>query len=232
MALQSDRRCSPKYVQTVTSAIPKHIKINSESDPQQAKYYKMTSFKRPSNCTKTLTSEFLQALSLAAYKHRNQHRKDNKTPYINHPIAVANILLNEAGITDEAVLIAALMHDTVEDTDTTPEEIERHFGRTVRGIVDEVTDDKSLPSAVRKQQQIDHAARLSDSAKLIKLADKTANLRDLTTTPPKDWSAARIDDYLEWGKAVINEIRGTHPQLETLFDQAYEQGKSKVKKLD
>ena len=163
----------------------------------------MTSFKMPSNrtsdCIKVSTSEFLRALSFAAYKHRAQCRKDNKTPYINHPIAVANILFNEADITDEAVLIAALLHDTVEDTDTTPEEIEQRFGRTVRGIVDEVTDDKSLPKAVRKQRQIKHAGGLSDPAKLIKLADKTANLRDLTTAPPAGWSAERLDSYLEWG---------------------------------
>ena len=182
----------------------------------------------PSDCTKISTSKFLQALSFAAYKHRNQRRKDNKTPYINHPIAVANILLNEAGITSEAVLIAALLHDTVEDTDTTLKEIEQRFGHPIRGIVDEVTDDKSLPQAVRKQQQVDHAAGLSESAKLVKFADKTANLRDITAAPPEGWSAARIDDYLEWGKAVINEIRGTHPQLEALFDQAYEQGKDTV----
>ncbi len=181
---------------------------------------------RTSDCIKVSTSEFLRALSFAAYKHRDQRRKDNKTPYINHPIAVANILLNEAGVTDEAVLIAALLHDTVEDTDTNPEEIEQHFGCIVRGIVDEVTDNKSLPSAVRKQQQIEHASELSGPAKLIKLADKTANLRDLATAPPAGWSAERIADYLEWGYAVISEIRGTHPQLEALFDQAYAQGKS------
>ncbi len=188
----------------------------------------MTSFKAPSNPVKVLTSEFLRALSFAAYKHRDQRRKDNKTPYINHPIAVANILLNEADVTSENVLIAALLHDTVEDTDTTFEEIEQRFGLTVRDIVDEVTDDKSLPKAVRKQQQIDHAGGLSDPAKLIKFADKTANLRDITAAPPEGWSAARIDDYLEWGKAVVNQIRGTHAQLEALFDQAYEQGKVTV----
>lgn len=188
----------------------------------------MTSFKTPSDCTKVSTPEFLRALSFAAYKHRNQRRKDNKTPYINHPIAVASILLNEAGIADEAVLIAALLHDTVEDTDTALEEIEQHFGPMICGLVNEVTDDKSLPSAVRKQQQIKHASELSNSAKLIKLADKTANLRDIITAPPTGWNTARIDGYLEWGYAVINEIRGTHPQLEALFDQAYAQGKSNL----
>ncbi|MEM8502656.1 MAG: HD domain-containing protein [Cyanobacteria bacterium P01_D01_bin.1] len=174
---------------------------------------------------KVISAQFLEALSFSAYKHRHQRRKDHETPYINHPITVANILLNEAGVTDEVVLIAALLHDTVEDTETTFEEIEQQFGEAVKAIVAEVTDDKSLPKAVRKQQQIDHAAGLSDRAKLVKLADKTANLRDITTTPPKDWSATRVNDYLEWGKAVIEQIRGTHAKLESLFDKAYARGK-------
>ena len=176
------------------------------------------------------TARFLQALSFAADKHRHQRRKDSaKTPYINHPIAVANILLNEAGVNDEAVLIAALLHDTVEDTDTCLEEIERHFGAQVRDIVDEVTDDKSLLKEERKQQQIDHAPSLSDRARLVKLADKTANLRDVAVDPPEGWPVSRLNGYLDWGKAVVDQIRGSHAQLEALFDQAYAQGKATVK---
>ena len=176
-----------------------------------------------------LTPKFLSALSFAAHKHRNQCRKDTaQTPYINHPIAVANILLNEAGITDESVLIAALLHDTVEDTDTSFEELEQQFGKTIRDIVAEVTDDKSLPKAERKQQQIEHASGLSDRASLLKLADKTANLRDMVAATPDGWSAERIDGYLEWGKAVVSKIRGSHPQLKALFDRAYEQGKANL----
>lgn len=177
--------------------------------------------------SKVLTAQFLQALQFAAHKHRDQRRKGaDKTPYINHPIAVANILLNEANITDESVLIAALLHDTVEDTDTTFEEIEARFGKTVRDIVSEVTDDKSLPKAARKQAQIDHASGLSDRAQLLKLADKTANLRDMATVPPADWPEKRIDDYFEWGKAVVDQIRDAHPQLKALFDEAYAHKKS------
>lgn len=172
--------------------------------------------------------QFLAALSFAAYKHRNQRRKDTaKTPYINHPIAVANILLNEAGITDEVVLISALLHDTVEDTETSFEEIEQQFGTQIKNVVAEVTDDKSLPRAKRKQAQIDHASKLSDRAQLVKLADKTANLRDMASAPPDGWSASRVDDYLEWGKQVIDQIRGRHAQLEALFDMAYKAGKAR-----
>lgn len=178
---------------------------------------------------KVMTVNFLQALNFAAHKHANQRRKDpSKTPYINHPIAVANILLSEAGIADESVLIAALLHDTVEDTETTFDEISQHFGRVICNLVSEVTDDKSLAKAERKQQQIDHASKLSDRAKLLKLADKTANLRDVSTAPPEGWSTTRLDEYLDWGKAVVDQIRGTHGQLEALFDQAYAKGKAKV----
>ena len=179
-----------------------------------------------------MTPNFLTALTFAAYKHRNQRRKDPaQTPYINHPIAVAEILLNEAGVTDESVLISALLHDTVEDTDTSFEEIEDRFGQSVRNIVAEVTDDKSLSKAERKQAQIDHAAGLSDRAKLLKLADKTANLRNVADSPPEGWSGDRIDDYLEWGKAVVDRIRGHHAALESLFDRAYEQGKASLANL-
>lgn len=178
------------------------------------------------------TARFLQALSFAAEKHRHQRRKDSaKTPYINHPIMVANILLNEAEVDDEAVLIAALLHDTVEDTETRFEEIERRFGRQVRDIVTEVTDDKSLPSEERKQRQIDHAPSLSDRARLVKLADKTANLRDVAIAPPDGWPVSRLEGYLDWGKAVIDNIRGSHAQLEALFDEAYAQGKATVKAM-
>lgn len=171
----------------------------------------------------------MRALSFAAHKHRHQKRKDSaQTPYINHPIALVNILLIEADITDEIVLMAALLHDTVEDTETTFEEIEQHFGQVVRDIVAEVTDDKSLPKAERKQLQIEHAPHLSDRAKLVKLADKISNVRDTATSPPAGWPITRIDEYLEWGKAVIAPIRGTNEQLEHLFDQAYAAGKATV----
>lgn len=178
---------------------------------------------------KVMSLDFLRALSFASHKHRDQRRKDSRqTPYINHPIAVADILLGEAGVTDEVVLMAALLHDTVEDTETTFEELEQHFGRVVRDIVAEVTDDKSLPKAERKRLQIEHALGLSDRAKLVKLADKISNVRDTANSPPAGWPITRIDEYLEWGKAVIEPIRGTHTQLESLFDQAYEQGKAAV----
>lgn len=181
---------------------------------------------------KVMSPSFLRALTFAADKHRDQRRKDSRqTPYINHPIQVANILPNEAGVVDEVVLMAALLHDTVEDTDTTFDELEQHFGKTVRDIVSEVTDDKSLPKAVRKQYQIDHAPHLSDRAKLVKLADKISNVRSIVDAPPASWPIERLDNYLNWGKAVITPMRGIHPTLEQLFDEAHAAGKATVTEI-
>ena len=131
----------------------------------------------------------MTALAFAADKHKNQRRKDaDASPYINHPIALANLLLNEAGVEDQRVLIAAILHDTIEDTDTTEQELVKHFGKDVADIVLEVTDDKALPKAERKRLQIEHAAHISRRAKLVKLADKICNLRDITASPPAGWS--------------------------------------------
>ena len=134
-------------------------------------------------------ASLLQCVEFAAIKHRNQRRKDGgKTPYINHPINVATILAVEANIHEEDVLKAALLHDTVEDTDTTFEEIEGLFGKDICEIVREVTDDKSLEKQERKRLQIVHAATSSRKAKLVKLSDKLSNLRDLQKTLPDTWT--------------------------------------------
>lgn len=163
----------------------------------------------------------LDALSFAAAKHRDQRRKDQEaSPYINHPIALAVVLANEADITDTDILCAALLHDTIEDTATSFDELSARFGKTIADIVAEVTDDKSLPKETRKQLQIEHASTLSKSARLVKLADKIANLRDIAASPPASWSLERRRDYFDWAVNVIDRIRGTNPTLETLFDQA------------
>src|SRR5271169_1977075 len=171
------------------------------------------------------TGLILEALAFAAHKHRDQRRKDeNASPYINHPIALANMLCNKAGITDENVLCAALLHDTIEDTETTPAELSTHFGKAIADIVAEVTDDKSLPKAERKRLQIEHAAYASYQAKLVKLADKISNLQDIASSPPADWDLKRKLEYFDWAKAVVDQIRGTNPALERIFDEIYEKG--------
>ena len=169
-------------------------------------------------------NRLLSALSFAASKHRDQRRKDQAvSPYINHPIALAHVLANEGGIDDERVLIAAVLHDTLEDTATTEQELVREFGREIADIVLEVSDDKSLPPAERKRLQIEHAPSLSRRARLVKLADKICNLRDVVNTPPADWSLERRQEYFDWARAVVDALRGAHPALEHIFDEAYRQ---------
>ncbi|XP_033023500.1 guanosine-3',5'-bis(diphosphate) 3'-pyrophosphohydrolase MESH1 [Lacerta agilis] len=157
----------------------------------------------------------LDAADFAARKHAAQRRKDPEgTPYINHPIGVAQILAQEAGITEIAILQAALLHDTVEDTDTTFSEIEEHFGEEVRRIVQEVTDDKTLGKKERKRLQIEQAAQSSREAKLVKLADKLYNLRDLNRCTPQGWSEKRVQEYFHWASKVVTGLCGTSPVLE------------------
>lgn len=163
-----------------------------------------------------------KALTFAAHKHRLQTRKgETPIPYINHPIAVANLLMNVGDVTDTATILAAILHDTVEDTDTTLRELEKEFGATVSKLVAEVSDDKTLPREERKRLQIEHASTLSRRARLIKLADKTCNLGDVVGDPPKGWSVQRKREYFDWGQSVVDKIRGTNAALEHAFDAAF-----------
>src|ERR1019366_10101548 len=171
----------------------------------------------------------IKALAFAAHKHRDQRRKDvSASPYINHPIALADVLCNEGGITDENVLCTALLHDTVEDTETTPEELTQLFGKTISELVMELTDDKTLPKAERKRLQIEHAPHASYQAKLVKLADKISNLRDIAATPPEGWDFQRKQEYFDWAKAVVDQVRGTNASLEGIFDAIYTKGLGEI----
>lgn len=170
------------------------------------------------------TAELMQCVQFAASKHKNQRRKDpNSTPYINHPINVATILAVEGSIDDIEVLKAALLHDTVEDTETTFEEIEFAFGKNVADIVREVTDDKSLPKQERKKLQIVHAKTSSKKAKLVKLADKLDNLRDLKNVLPEGWTEQRRGEYFVWAKSVVDNLRGTNDVLESKLDEIFKE---------
>ncbi|MDD5248356.1 MAG: HD domain-containing protein [Rhodocyclaceae bacterium] len=161
----------------------------------------------------------LRATQFAAAKHKMQRRCDaDATPYINHPISLADLLVNEAMVEDPVVICAALLHDTVEDTETTFEELAIVFGHEVAMIVLEVSDDKTLAKAERKRLQIEHAPTISPRAKLVKLADKICNLRDIERMPPVGWSAQRKDEYFAWAVQVVAGLRGTHAGLEEIFD--------------
>jgi GTP diphosphokinase / guanosine-3',5'-bis(diphosphate) 3'-diphosphatase len=163
-----------------------------------------------------------EALQFAAHKHRDQRRKDPEaSPYINHPIALANILWVSGGIDDPNVICAALLHDTVEDTETTEAELVERFGAKIASIVMEVTDDKSLEKAERKRLQVEHAPHLSREAKLVKLADKISNVRDVASAPPSDWPLERRREYFDWARRVVDGLRGVDARLEALFDEAY-----------
>lgn len=161
----------------------------------------------------------MEAFDFAAIKHKDQRRKDPcETPYINHPIGVANIISKEAGITDVDILISAVLHDTVEDTDTSFEEIEENFGKKIREIVEECSDDKGLPSYERKLKQIEKAPFSSYDAKIVKLADKLYNLRDLEKQTPVGWSEERVQEYFIWSSKVVQGLRGTCRLLEDKLD--------------
>lgn len=176
----------------------------------------------------TDVARLLAATRFSAEKHRNQRRKgDDAAPYINHPIAVAERLISVGGVEDADVLIAALLHDTVEDVGVTPEELEEKFGARVRSLVLEVTDDKSLPKAERKKLQEEHAPHLSPGAKLIKLSDKISNIHDISNNPPTEWPLERIIEYLNWGERVVNGMRGTNGPLEEFFDRLVAQAREK-----
>jgi len=166
--------------------------------------------------------QLLDALSFAAEKHQMQRRKDAAaSPCINHPIALARVLCNEGGVTEMNVLSAALLHDTIEDTNTTAEELRARFGKAIAGIVVAVTDDKKLDKQTRKALQVEHAPHLSRAAKLVKLADKICNVRDVASTPPSDWPLQRRQEYFDWAKRVVDGVRGVHAKLEAIFDSAY-----------
>jgi guanosine-3',5'-bis(diphosphate) 3'-pyrophosphohydrolase len=168
------------------------------------------------------TGLLLKVIDFAAEKHCHQRRKDPEaSPYINHPIALANVLLHEGGVTDIVVLCAALLHDTLEDTRTTPEELALNFGAEIKNVVMEVTDNKKLKKRKRKELQMKRAHVLSTRAKLVKLADKICNLRDVARNPPPRWSLKRCVEYFDWAKTVVDGMRGAHPRLEAVFDETY-----------
>lgn len=172
-----------------------------------------------------LLSLIFKALAFSADKHSKQRRKDvDKTPYINHPISLVNIL-SKRRVIDENVICAAILHDTIEDTETSASELRENFGEKITSIVLEVTDDKSLEKSVRKQKQIEHAASISHEAKLVKLADKIANITDIINSPPADWSSDRKKDYFDWAKAVVDNLRGVHQGLEKDFDDLINKAK-------
>ena len=173
--------------------------------------------KRPSDLLR-----LLQAIEFAAEKHSTQRRKDkDASPYINHPIALAALLADLAGVEEVPVLQAAILHDTIEDTDTSYQELVQRFGAGVADIVMAVTDDKSLEKARRKELQVERAAHASREVALVKWADKICNLRDMGTAPPASWTLERRREYFEWAKRVVDRLPQLSAALRAAFDEAY-----------
>jgi (p)ppGpp synthase/HD superfamily hydrolase len=166
----------------------------------------------------------MRAADFAAKRHTNQRRKGAaQEPYVNHLLEVASLVTEATDGTDMNAIIAALLHDAIEDQGVTEETIADEFGKQVADIVLEVTDDKSLPKAERKRKQVESAAKKSREARLIKLADKTSNVRAVANSPAPDWSIERRHEYIEWAKSVVAGVRGSSPWLEQQFDDAADQ---------
>jgi guanosine-3',5'-bis(diphosphate) 3'-pyrophosphohydrolase len=174
-------------------------------------------------------NRLLQATYFAAEKHSIQRRKNTAaSPYINHPVEVAFHLSSVGKVEEEDILIAALLHDTIEDTETTREEIVAVFGESVASLVSECTDDKSLPKMERKRLQIVNAPKKSAGAKKIKIADKTCNLRSILSDPPTDWSPQRQLEYFQWAEKVIAGLLGVNGRLDQEVTVLLQQGFHKL----
>lgn len=161
------------------------------------------------------TKKLLRAITYGAEKHQGQTRYDaEKTPYIIHPLQVCDNLWEIGEIRNLNILIAAILHDTLEDTSATEEEIQRYFGARVCETIKEVTNDPNLGSEENKQRQIDHAPLMTQDARLVKLADRLANIVDLNTSPPSSWSPEKVNGYSAWGQKLLISLKGTNAPLE------------------
>lgn len=168
--------------------------------------------------------EVIDAILFAASSHAGQFRKDGVTPYINHPIEVMHLLAHTGDVSDKEILMAAILHDVIEDTDVTAEEIGERFGKHIADIVLELTDDVSLTKEERKRQQLLTCEGLSHGARLVRISDKICNVYDILYAPPGDWGMKRRQEYLAWANAVVMKIRGTNSGLETHFDELMIEG--------
>lgn len=169
--------------------------------------------------------ELTDAILFAAKCHAGQFRKDGKIPYINHPLEVMHLLQHSGDVHDHEVLMAAVLHDVVEDTPVTAVQIADHFGKRVSSIVLELTDDKTLSKEERKRLQLLTTETLSPEARIIRISDKICNVHDIIYAPPGNWPVERRIDYLDWAEAVVNKIRGTNETLERRFDGLMKEGR-------
>ena len=164
-----------------------------------------------------------EAYNFSARFHIDQRRKGIKAePYINHLTEVAHLVAWATDGNDPNLVCAAVLHDTIEDTTAKYSDVLAAFGKEIADLVREVTDDKSIDKSDRKRLQVEHAGQISQRARIIKIADKTSNLRSIQHSPP-DWPFDRKRRYFAWAKAVVNAARGCNDQVENAFDVEYEQ---------
>ena len=187
----------------LTSAEPQHLPSGPDANLQDSQ-------------------RILAAALFAAQKHSAQRRKGPAgEPYVNHLIEVAQLVSSALVQPDPNLLIAALLHDAIEDAGVTKAEIAAQFGDDVAGLVAEVTDDKSLPKAERKRLQVENAPKKTARAQMIKLADKISNLRAILSSPPADWNYQRRKEYFDWAKRVIDGFPSPNASLRTEFDETH-----------
>jgi GTP diphosphokinase / guanosine-3',5'-bis(diphosphate) 3'-diphosphatase len=186
-----------------------------------------TTLPSPETRNRPDVAAIMEAANFAAEKHSKQRRKGAAgEPYINHLLEVAALVSSVLSGPDPNLVIAALLHDSIEDAGVTKEQLAEAFGADVAALVLEVTDDKSLPKAERKRLQVVHAPEKSPRAALIKLADKISNLRAIISSPPADWSIQRRREYFDWAKQVVDGLPHPNPSLRAEFDRLYQQGES------
>jgi len=167
--------------------------------------------------------QLILSIDFAARKHSRQRRKDPAaSPYINHPIEVMK-LLSQCGITDVEILQSAVLHDTLEDTETSLSELTNLFGSRVANMVNEVTYEKQIPQIQRKQLEIDSIPHCSKGAQLIKQADKISNLTTIASSPPINWSSQRITGFIHWSYFIFKQCRGNNQQLDEITDKLMKQ---------
>lgn len=176
---------------------------------------------------KELILKLIKAVDFAANKHKNQMRKGvEAAPYINHPIQVARLIIEVGEVRNINIILAAILHDTIEDTETTKEELLKEFGEIVTNYVLEMTDDKSLEKSERKRLQVLNASHKSPGAKLIKICDKICNITDVTHNPPSWWDLQRRKDYLDWAEKVVNALGEVNLKLNDIFNERLKEGRS------
>ncbi len=173
----------------------------------------------------------LKALNFAALKHKYQRRKgDEHLPYINHPIKVAFIISEVGKIDDPIIIASAILHDVIEDTETTSDEIEKEFGNNIASIVEELTDNQNFEKQKRKKIQIKNAPFLSKEATIIRIADKIENIEDITISPPIGWSYERKEEYLEWAEKVVRACKNVNSELKDYFFEKLKKAKTELQK--